>query len=128
RVQFNVDDKILPYATNFAEADPTIYSGQQEIDGTAYLDPSDPSYEPPDGVEDHLSKENSRAHVMLRRGWAVEDDVQQFKVDGMWEQGATSGLIRANFGMMLTMEEKALQRWDNEEGVHCTYCGYPDVP
>lgn len=129
RVRFIVDNNILPYATDFAEANPDVYSGQQELDGTAYLDPTNPAYEPPDGVQDHLSEENSRAHVMLRRGWAVEDDIQQIKMDGVWEEGATSGLVRAKFGVMLSMEEKALERWDNEGvGIHCTYCGYPDQP
>lgn len=127
RAQFIVDGNILPYVTNFAEANPDIYSGQQELDETAYLDPTELGYETPDGVQDHLSKENSRAHVMLRRGWAVEDDVQQFKFDGTWEEG-DSGLQRARFGMMYTMQEKSLDRWDNETGVHCTYCGYPDMP
>ncbi|VUD64992.1 Colicin I receptor [Thalassocella blandensis] len=128
RARFIVDGGILPYVTNFAEANPDIYSGQQELDGTAYLDPLDPNYEAPDGVQDHLSKENSRAHVMLRRGWAVEDDIQQFKFDGTWEEGNDGGLQRARFGMMYSMEEKSLDRWDNETGVHCTYCGYPDLP
>ena len=129
RVRFQVDDAILPVASEFETANPAIYSGQQELDGTAYLDPSDPNYEPPAGVQDFLSKENSRAHVMLRRGWAVEDDVTQLKLDGTWDEGSTSGLVKAKFGAMFSNETKTLERWDNEGvGIHCTYCGYPDLP
>ena len=129
RVRFQVDDKILPWMSEFAEANPNIYSGQQELDGTAYLDPSDPDYEAPDGVSDHLDPANSRAHVMLRRGWAVEDEIQQFKMDGTWDEDSDSGLVKVKFGAMYSTEDKALERWDNEGvGIHCTYCGYPDSP
>lgn len=129
RVRFQVNDNILPLASEFETANPNIYSGQQELDGVAYLDPSDPDYQAPAGVDDFLSKSNSRAHVMLRRGWAVEDDVTQLKLDGTWDEGSTSGLVKAKFGAMFSNETKALQRWDNEGvGIHCTYCGYPDAP
>lgn len=129
RVRFQVDDNILPYASEFETADPTIFSGQQELDGTAYRDPSAPNYVAPAGVGDHLDKNNSRAHVMLRRGWAVDDQVDQFKMDGTWDEGSDSGLVKVKFGGMFSSEEKALDRWDNEGvGIHCTYCGYPDSP
>jgi len=128
RVRFISDGADLPYFVNFTEANPNIYSGQQELDKTAYLDPSDPNYEPPDGVSDFLDKANTRAHVQLRRGWAVEDEVNQFRLDGRWEEGASSGLVAAKFGMQYSEQTKALEDWSNETGVHCTYCGYPDLP
>lgn len=129
RVRFQVDNNILPLASGFETADPSIYSGQQELDGTAYLDPDDDDYEAPDGVGDHLDESNSRAHVMLRRGWAVDDEINQFKMDGVWDEGSGSGLVKVKFGAQLSSESKALERWDNEgAGIHCTYCGYPDSP
>lgn len=129
RVRFQVDDNILPWMSEFETADPTIFSGQQELDGVAYRDPSDPDYVPPAGVSDFLDKSNSRAHVMLRRGWAVDDEIQQFKMDGTWDEGSSSGLVKVKFGGLYSGEEKALERWDNEGvGIHCTYCGYPDAP
>lgn len=116
--------EILPFASGFESADPSIYSGQQQIDGVA----QNPAVTPA-GVSDYLDTSNSRAHVMLRRGWAVEDDIDQFRIDGTWNEGATSGLTRAKFGVMLSQETKALERWDNEGvGIHCTFCGYPDNP
>lgn len=129
RVRFQVDDNILPYASDFATANPNVFSGQQELDGVAYLSPSDPAYVPPAGVGDFLDKSNSRAHVMLRRGWAVDDEVNQFKMDGTWDEGSDAGLVKIKFGALFSSEEKALERWDNEGvGIHCTYCGYPDSP
>lgn len=138
RVRFQVDDNILPLASMFASPNANIYSGQNEIDVGANLfvaDPNNPGfliYNPsisaPDGVSNHLDPANSRAHVMLRRGWAVEDDVTQFKVDGEWDEGSDMGLMSAKFGFQYTNETKSLTRWDNDTGVHCLYCGYPDAP
>ena len=128
RVRFQSDNADLPYFSVFDTADPNIFSGQQELDGVAYLDPSDPNYEPPDGVSDLLDPANLRAHVELRRGWAVEDNVNQFKIDGRWDEGSSSGLVAAKFGMHYSQQTKELQRWDDETGAHCTYCGYPDMP
>jgi len=124
RVRFQVDNNILPYASEFAGADSSIYSGQQEIDGDAY----DPAVTP-DGVSDHLDTANSRAHVMLRRGWAVEDTVDQFRWNSTWLEDSDSGLVAVKFGAMYSSETKNLDRWDNEgEGIHCAFCGYPDSP
>lgn len=129
RVRFQMDDKILPWYSEFESANPNIYSGQQEMDGVAYLDPSDPNYQPPAGVSDFLDKSNSRAHVMLRRGWGIEDDVNQFKMDGVWDEGASSGLVKVKFGAMFSSESKSMDYWSNDGfGIHCTYCGYPDLP
>lgn len=124
RVRFQVDDNILPLASEFAGANPNIYSGQQELDGVAY----DPNVTP-DGVSDHLDPANSRAHVMLRRGWAVKDTVDQFRWDGIWNEDSDTGLVAVKFGAMYSSETKELNRYDNEGvGIHCTYCGYPDAP
>ncbi len=124
RVRFQVDDNILPYASEFASANPNIYSGQQELNGTAYQPGVTPA-----GVSDHLDPANSKAHVMLRRGWAVEDDVNQMRFDGEWNEDAASGLTKVKFGGMYSTETKSLERWDNEGvGIHCTFCGYPDAP
>ncbi len=66
---------------------------------------------------------------MLRRGWAVEDDINQLRWDGVWNEDASSGLTKVKFGAMYSTESKTLERWDNEGvGIHCTFCGYPDAP
>lgn len=132
RVRFQVDDNILPVASLFAEANPNIYSGQQEIDGAFVTAPDGfPGYDPsltPDGVSHHLDPANSRAHVMLRRGWEIEDEISQFRLDGEWDEGQDTGLVKAKFGLQYSKEEKELTRWDNDTGVHCLFCGYPDAP
>ncbi len=124
RVRFQVDDNILPYASEFASANADIYSGQQELDDVAY----DPAVVP-DGVSDYLDPANSRAHVMLRRGWAVEDSVDQLRWDNIWLADTDTGLSAIKFGAMYSAETKKLARWDNEGvGIHCAFCGYPDAP
>ncbi len=133
RVRFQVDDNILPVASMFAEPNPNIYSGQQELDGAIGTAPDGfPAYDPtltPAGVAGYLDESNSRAHVMLRRGWAVDDEVSQFKIGGTWDEGESFGLGQARFGLQYSTETKELARWDNEGvGIHCTFCGYPDVP
>ena len=132
RVRFQVDDNILPVASMFASPDADIYSGQQELDGAIVTGPDGfPAYNgalTPDGVSNHLDEANSRAHVMLRRGWAVEDEVSQLRFDGEYVTDG-SGLTEIRFGAQYSTETKSLTRWDNEGvGIHCTYCGYPDLP
>jgi iron complex outermembrane recepter protein len=132
RVRFQVDDNILPVASMFASPDADIYSGQQELDGAIVTGPDGfPAYNDaltPDGVSNHLDEANSRAHVMLRRGWAVEDEVSQLRFDGEYVTDG-SGLTEIRFGAQYSTETKSLTRWDNEGvGIHCTYCGYPDLP
>ncbi len=133
RVRFQVDDNILPVASMFADANANIYSGQHEIDGAIVASPVDgfPAYDSsltPAGVSDLLDKDNSRAHVMLRRGWAVEDEVTQLRFDGEYFTD-NGGITEIRFGTQYSNETKSLTRWDNEGvGIHCTYCGYPDLP
>ncbi len=113
RVRFQVDDAILPWASEFQDANDAI------VDGEGISRP----------VSDYLDPANGRAHVMLRRGWAVEDEVDQFRFDGVWDESSDSGLVTAKFGAMFSSETKTMERWDNEGvGIHCVYCGYPNSP
>ncbi|MDN3640725.1 TonB-dependent receptor [Simiduia curdlanivorans] len=113
RVRFQSDGKVLPWVSQFQDPASDI------ADGDGISRP----------VSDYLDPANGRAHVMLRRGWQVEDDVQQFKINGLWNEGNSEGLIEARVGVMASNETKALTRWDNEGvGIHCTFCGYPNSP
>ncbi len=124
RVRFQLDNNILPYASEFSAANPYIYSGQQELEGVAY-----DANIPPSGVGNYLDSTNSRPHVMLRRGWAVEDNVKQFRWDSSLLVNEGAELSAIKFGVMYSSESKKLDRWDNERvGLHCTFCGYPDTP
>jgi len=128
RVQWNLDSNILPYYSNFATADGSIYSGQQEGDGVSQ-DPNSPNYVPPQGVSDYLDTANSSAHVMIRGGDEVEDDVTQLKWSNVWLADGDSGFSAARFGIMYSSETKTVNTWNNtESGIHCTYCNYQDFP
>lgn len=112
RVRFQSDSATLPWASNFQSA-----ANGLNYDGTLH------------NVSNYLDPANGRAHVMLRRGWEVEDDIKQYKMDGIWKEGSDSGLVAAKFGLMSSDESKSLAYWTNEiGGVHCVYCGYPDSP
>jgi len=112
RVRFQSDDKILPWVSEFEDAATGL-----DYDGTLH------------NVSNYLDPANGRAHVMLRRGWEVEDDIKQYKMDGIWKEGSDTGLVAAKFGASLSKETKSLAYWTNEiGGVHCTYCGYADTP
>lgn len=106
----------LPTISGFASADPTIVNAEGSAAGVAnYLDPA-----------------NGRAHVMLRRGWEIEDTVDQVRFDGVYSPRESGSLLDVQFGAMFISQEKQNNRWDNEaNAVHCTYCGYfsnPDIP
>ena len=95
----------------FASPNDNIYSGQQELDGAIVTGPDGfPIYNPaltPDGVSNHLDEANSRAHVMLRRGWAVEDEVSQLRFDGEYVTDG-SGLTEIRFGAQYSTETNHL--------------------
>ena len=128
RVQWTLDDNILPYYSNFADANGNIYSGQQGSDGVEQ-DPNSPNYVPPEGVSDYLDTANSGAHVMIRGGNEVEDDITQLKWDSTWVADGDTGFSAARFGMMFSSETKTVNEWNNtNSGIHCTYCNYKDFP
>lgn len=128
RVQWTLDNNILPYYSNFATADGSIYSGQQEGDGVNQ-DPASPNYVSPQGVSGYLDTANSGAHVMIRDSKEVEDDVTQLRWSNIWTTDADTGLVAARFGVMYSSETKTVNTWNNtDSGTHCTYCNYQDFP
>jgi TonB-dependent receptor len=108
-------DNILPSISGFQTADASIIDAQ----GNA------------SGVSDYLDPANGKAHVMLRRGWNIRDDLDQYRFDANWD-GALEHVSNVLFGVLYTSQTKQNQRWDNEaNGLHCTFCGYfdsPDIP
>lgn len=119
RVRFQSDSAVLPWVSEF----------QSPATGLVYENIKDTNIPILHSVSDYLDPANGRAHVMLRRGWEVEDDVKQYKMDGIWKEDSDTGLVAAKFGLSASDETKALTYWTNEiGGIHCTYCGYPDAP
>ena len=116
RSSFSIsEDDILPRISGFESSDPTMVDALGNVTGVSdYLDPS-----------------NSRAHVMLRRGWNIEDKFDQLKTDITLFDRFNS-YMDIKFGVMYSTQSKSNERWDNEKNaVHCSFCGYfqnPDLP
>ena len=128
RVQWNLDNNILPYYSNFVLANDTIYSGQQEGEGVNQ-DPSQPGFVPAEGVADYLNTANSGAHVMIRESNEIENIVTQYKWDNVWLANKGYGFAEARFGIMYSSETKTVNTWNNtDSGIHCTYCNYQAFP
>lgn len=102
----------LPAINGFESADSKVLNAQGQ----------------PVGVSDYLDPANGRAHVMLRRGWEISDQFDQFSLNGKWD-GGFDYLSNIQFGTYLAQQQKQNNRWDNEaNAVHCTFCGYFDTP
>lgn len=109
------ENAILPAISGFAEANPYIINAEGEMAG----------------VSDYLDPANGKAHVMLRRGWNLRDELEQFRTDGVWDS-PWQHLHSVSFGWMSSRQIKHIERWDNEYNfVHCSFCGYfsePNLP
>lgn len=124
------NNEILPHIFGFQSASDNIINAMGENAGVShYLDPA-----------------NGRPHVMLRRGWNIEDKVKQFRLDGRWDNDSSGhgnaypnktgmeieGLSHIEFGIQHTKQTKNNIRIDNEANArHCVFCGYfelPDIP
>lgn len=106
---------ILPAISGFEEANPLQVNALGE----------------PVGVSHYLDPANGRSHVMLRRGWSIDDDIGQAKLN-VSVLGDDSWYSKIDVGAALTQREKANERRDNEaDARHCSFCGYfdsPDIP
>ena len=103
---------ILPAIYGFESANPLQQNAAGEITGVShYLDPA-----------------NSRPHVMLKRGWQIEDSIDQAAFDSRWVSGS-AWLASINSGLRYSHQQKDNERRDNEyNGLHCYFCGYFDTP
>jgi TonB-dependent receptor len=116
RSSFSIsEDNILPRIAGFESSNPAIVDALGNVSGVSdYLDPS-----------------NGKAHVMLRRGWNIEDNFDQLKTDVTLFEGLNSN-VDIKVGVMYSKQSKRNERWDNEKNsVHCSFCGYfpaPDLP
>lgn len=116
RSKFSIkSEQILPHISGFQNADSTITDALGN----------------PVGVSNYLDPSNGKAHVMLRRGWNINDKFEQVKLDFVWD-GGLDHLANVQFGLMHSKQSKRNERWDNEaNAVHCSFCGYfpsPDIP
>lgn len=80
-------------------------------------------------VGDFLDPSNPRAHVSIRGGQiggaAIDDQVDEFKLSGVWDQGNDRGLVRARFGAGVSNERRSVAFFDNTtSGTHAILAGY----
>jgi iron complex outermembrane receptor protein len=112
---FISEGNILPRISGFESSDSIIVDGLGEANGAS----------------DYLDPKNGRSHVMLRRGWNIEDNFDQLKTDVTLFEGLDSN-VDIKFGIMYSKQSKRNERWDNEKNaVHCSFCGFfadPDIP
>lgn len=116
RSSFSISEgNILPRISGFESSDPTIIDALGDVSG----------------VSDYLDPINGKAHVMMRRGWNIEDKFDQLKTDITFFDGFDFD-VDVKFGLMYSKQSKRNERWDNEKNaIHCSFCGYfqsPDLP
>ena len=108
----HTQQNVLPAISGFEQANPDQVNAFGE----------------PVGVSHYLDPSNGRAHVMLRRGWSIDDDIGQAKVN-ISVLGDDNWFSKIDVGAALTQREKANERRDNEaDARHCSFCGYFDTP
>ena len=120
----------LPGIFGFQEANPNWYSEQQNYE-LAQIDAGTPQgtvdVSAPAGRGNYLDVSTPRTHVYLRRGNVINDEFNQFKIDGLWNEGVEQGLVSANFGILFSDQLKENTFVTNEDGGrHCIACGYFD--
>jgi iron complex outermembrane recepter protein len=73
-------------------------------------------------------------HVMLLRGYAVDDQIGQLRFDFTYKgDSPTEGLVKLNWGGYFSRDNKDTSLYSNDGGTGCTTCGYnfpapPNVP
>lgn len=63
-------------------------------------------------------------HVMLRRGFGINDKVFQVRSDFSYEGDGDEGLTRINFGTYFSRDQKQTSFFSNDGGTGCTTCGF----
>ena len=121
---------ILPGIFGFQEANPNWVSEQQKFE-LAQIAAGTPrgtvDVSAPAGRGNYLDVTNPRTHVYLRRGNVINDEINQFKIDGEWNESGDGGLASAKFGLLYSDQTKDNTFVTNEDGGrHCTVCGYFD--
>lgn len=79
----------------------------------------------------YLDPSNPRAHVSIRGGQIggseIKDQLDEIKLNGVWDQGNDTGLVKIKFGVASSEEEREINRFDNTtSGVHAILAGYLD--
>jgi iron complex outermembrane recepter protein len=95
-IRYQSDSAILPYTTGFIDTGGVVGGGS-------------PVFQ----------------HVMLLRGYAVDDQIGQLRADFTYKgDSPTEGLVKLNWGGYFSRDNKDTALYSNDGGSGCTTCGY----
>lgn len=105
RLTWDMSGGFIPYISGFESGTGTVpyqpdASGNLTIPNKDYLDPS-----------------NLRPGFTTRNGRIIDDTIDQFKLDGVYETHEASGLIKASFGASYKSREKAREQFTTERPI-----------
>ena len=105
RLTWDMDGGFIPYISGFEEGTGDVpyqpdAEGNLTIPNKSYLDPS-----------------NLRPGFTTRNGRIVEDTIDQFRLDGIYETHESSGLIKATFGASYKSREKSREQFSTERAI-----------
>lgn len=105
RLTWDMEGGFIPYISGFEEGTGTVpyqpdATGALTIPNKDYLDPS-----------------NLRPGFTTRNGRIIEDTIDQFKLDGIYETHEDSGLIKVSFGASHKSREKAREHFSTERAI-----------
>ena len=105
RLTWDMEGGFIPYISGFESGTGDVgyqpdANGQLTIPNKDYLDPT-----------------NLRPGFTTRTGRIVEDTIDQFKLEGVYEATEETGLVQANFGASYKSREKARQKTTTERSM-----------
>ncbi|OGS59903.1 MAG: TonB-dependent receptor [Erythrobacter sp. RIFCSPHIGHO2_12_FULL_63_10] len=114
-VRLQVDDATLPLITETLPtfADPVNRCGSAVTDSGVLADPTVA------GLGQPLCQ-----HVMLKRGFGINDKVYQLRSDFTYEGDSDEGLTSLAWGTYFSRDRKRTGLYSNDGGTGCTTCGY----
>jgi iron complex outermembrane receptor protein len=105
RLTWDMSGGVIPYISGFESGTGSVpyqpdANGQLTIPNKDYLDPS-----------------NLRPGYTIRNGRIVEDTIDQFKLDGVYDSNTDTGLVKASFGLSFKSREKAREQFTTQRGL-----------
>lgn len=113
--RYRSDGSILPYTT---ETLPTFANPASPC-GSAVTDSGTPADANIVGAGEPLCQ-----HVMLLRGYGINDRVAQVRTDFHYKSDDSEGLVNASWGGYFSHDRKDTSLFSNDGGTGCTVCGY----
>jgi iron complex outermembrane receptor protein len=105
RLTWDMSGGVIPYISGFESGTGSVpyqpdANGQLTIPNKDYLDPG-----------------NLRPGYTIRNGRIVEDTIDQFKLDGVYDSNTDTGLVKASFGLSFKSREKAREQFTTQRGL-----------